>query len=301
MNQIKEHKFGNIDAATCAWYLRWWLLALVVAGLSIGLIVILVSEPLYEASAKVIPSQISTIDQASDGAIGMLAGIAGIDVNSQSSLKYEALEVLQSSAFISYFIEDNGLIADLYPNISDASDEKKTFFFWRREPTLADATRRFRKKILHVQEDRRTGIISVTVRWRDRQEAANWSNALVARLNAEMRDRAINDAEVSLEYLNSELEKTKNMEIKQAIFGLVEAEVKKAMYAEVREEYALRVIDPAFPPEERDKVWPKSGLILVGGLSFGVVMALMLLAAVRIRLFINGIRRADLPASLSER
>jgi LPS O-antigen subunit length determinant protein (WzzB/FepE family) len=94
-----------------------------------------------------------------------------------------------------------------------------------------------------------------------------------------MRARTIHETDKSLRFLRSQLEVTSIVEVRQAIYGLIESQTKSAMLANVREEYAFRVIDPPVTPESGEFVRPKRKLIVaVGvfvGLSIGVVIALI--------------------------
>jgi uncharacterized protein involved in exopolysaccharide biosynthesis len=263
--------------------MRWLLLGLLGLGVSLGIFVLVFSESEYMAEVKTLPAEVSKGVMPDGGSLGALAGLAGIDIKTQSSIKFEALEILQSTTFINDFISSNDLLDDLYSEIWDAKSGEWRPPFWRRVPTIADGSRIFRKKLLRVREDRRSGIITVSIRWRNRNQAADWANELVSRLNTEMRHRAIDDADARLKYLKNQVEKTNNVGIKQAIYSLMESEIERAMLAEVREEYALRIIDRAHVPEERDRVWPKAGLLLVGGLFFGVLLAFVVVGASRIR------------------
>ena len=52
-----------------------------------------------------------------------------------------------------------------------------------------------------------------------------------------------------VEYLNQELEKTNVAELRQAIYRLIEAQIKQKTLARLRDEYVFRVLDPAAPPD----------------------------------------------------
>lgn len=268
--------------------LRWKLLA--IFGLCIGLsiAVLIFSDPQYQAEVKTLPTEMAMPGIGEAGSLGALAGLAGISIPKQSSIKYEALEILQSTTFINSFIASNDFLHELFAEKWDAESEKWRKQMWGREPTIADGSKRFIKKMLRVREDRRTGIIAVSIKWHDREQAAGWANKLVTTLNAEMRRRAIDDADAKLKYLYDEVEKTNNVEIKQALYGLIQNEIESAMLAQVREDYALRIIDYAQVPEKSDKISPKAGLVLVGGASFGILLGFLLLGVRRIRLLLQG-------------
>ena len=56
------------------------------------------------------------------------------------------------------------------------------------------------------------------------------------------------------------------------LYGLIEEQTKSVMWANVREEYAFEVIDPAIIPEERDS--PRRTLIVLLATFFGIVLGL---------------------------
>jgi hypothetical protein len=94
--------------------------------------------------------------------------------------------------------------------------------------------------------------------------AARWANDLVAKLNLHARNRSIDEANRSVEYLNNELTNTHVFEMQQTIYRLIERELRAKVSANVREEFAFRVIDPAVPPEKRES--PKRTLITLAAM-----------------------------------
>jgi LPS O-antigen subunit length determinant protein (WzzB/FepE family) len=55
---------------------------------------------------------------------------------------------------------------------------------------------------------------------------------------------------------------------------LVEEQAKTIMFAEVRDEYVFKTIDPAFVPEEKAK--PKRALICILGTMLGCMLAMIM-------------------------
>jgi uncharacterized protein involved in exopolysaccharide biosynthesis len=88
------------------------------------------------------------------------------------------------------------------------------------------------------------------IRWKDPKLAAAWANGLVKAANSYLREKAIREAERDIAYLNEQVSKTNVVEAQRTIYSLLEQELNKEMIARGREEYALKVIDPAFAPEK---------------------------------------------------
>ena len=87
---------------------------------------------------------------------------------------------------------------------------------------------------------------------------------------------AIRESEKSLDFLNRELEKTSFVELQKAIYSLMEQEVRRAMFANVREEYGLKILDPPLVPDLDDYVWPNRILFALLGVFVGAVFLLLL-------------------------
>ena len=100
--------------------------------------------------------------------------------------------------------------------------------------------------------------------------AARWANGLVGLANELLRTRALEEAQRNIAYLNAQADRTNEVELRRAIFNLIESETKTLMLANGRTEYAFRVVDPAVPPEIRSG--PHRTLLLVTGLLVGLLL-----------------------------
>ena len=140
-------------------------------------------------------------------------------------------------------------------------------------PTLEDAYELFQDEILSVSKDSESGLVTLAIEWRDRFLAAEWANALTARLNLFLRKRDIEEAQKSIEYLNAELERHSSLEIRQGIYSLIQRQVETAMLANVREEYLFRILDIAVASDEDNYIWPKPAVFVLAGFVFGAGLA----------------------------
>jgi uncharacterized protein involved in exopolysaccharide biosynthesis len=131
------------------------------------------------------------------------------------------------------------------------------------------AYRMFNEGIRTIKFERKTNLTTVTIDWGDPKLAAQWANQLVKHLNARLQSEAVKDAERNVEYLRKQLATNASVEIQQAIFSLIEAQLKNIMVASTREEYAFKVIDPATAPERKLK--PSRRLVVVAGFFLGLI------------------------------
>jgi uncharacterized protein involved in exopolysaccharide biosynthesis len=244
--------------------LRGWKIWLPMGLLGgvLGIVLAMSMTRIYRASSVV------AIDpQASEslgsgllgGQLSGLAGLAGISLGG-ANRRLEYISVLDSRVLASQFIAENEL---KYQFFADKWDADKKRWTSKKVPTDDDAYRFFSERIKRVDEDRRTGLVTVSMEWKDRHAAARWANLFVTRGNDLLRARAMQEAKSSLEFLDRELVNASTVEIREAMYQLVEAQKKQQMLATVRQDYIFHIIDPAVVADEERFVKPKRLLIAV--------------------------------------
>jgi uncharacterized protein involved in exopolysaccharide biosynthesis len=225
--------------------------------------------PVYRATVVVVPAD---TDGGAMGAFGSalgqlsgLASLAGGSFGGAQSKMQESIAVLKSRQFTERFIAEEKLLPRLFPENWDAKAQRWTGPK-EKWPSLVQGYNYFHREIREVERDRITGLITVSIDWHDRAEAARWANVLIARLNAEMRRRAIERTSASVVYLEREIENASAVETRQAINRLIEAQINQRMLANVTQEYAFRVVDAALTPGSGDRVAPRKVLITAGAM-----------------------------------
>jgi uncharacterized protein involved in exopolysaccharide biosynthesis len=250
---------------------RWrLLLALTLVPTLAATILALASPRRYEADLVALPrvQERSGLLNSLGGQLGGLAALAGLGLN-ESGQRAEAIQMLQSQVLARQFIIDNHLLPVLF---ADQWDTKRQD--WRGRPrTINEAVVRFDHGIRNVVEDRRTGLLTVRINWRDPVQAAAWANELVGRANDELRRRAVARAQASIDYLRREARNTDTVEIQQTLYRLMEDQYKTLVLANVSNDYAFSVIDPAIAADPDQYVSPRLGLYVLAGLLFGLVLA----------------------------
>jgi uncharacterized protein involved in exopolysaccharide biosynthesis len=197
---------------------------------------------------------------------GGLAAIAGISIPSDSNVE-QVVATLKSRKFLSQYINRQNLLPVLFEEIWDAEKEVWLIETSDSEPTLQSGVNAFRGN-LSVDEDKKSGLINLSISWKDPVVAAEWANDIVKQLNEQLREKAIADSQKRVGYLEQELAKTTLQDMRTVLYNLLESEKQKAMLANVNEDFALEVIDPAVAPETREK--PKRKFIVaLGGVCGG--------------------------------
>jgi uncharacterized protein involved in exopolysaccharide biosynthesis len=270
-----------IEVVRRAWRARWWLLVGAALGAALGVAAGLVMTKQYRASVTLM---VVTPNESRIGALGdQLGGIAslvGIDIGASTS-KGEAVQTLRSQQLARSFIERKSLMPVLFAAEWDPDDAS-----WRdadptRQPTIERGVRKFRERVARVSEDKQAGTILVTVTWPDRKIAAQWANEIVALANELLRDRAVQDAQRSIEYLTAELRKTDIVETRESMYRLMDGHLRMIVVARTRADYALRTIDPGVAPDESDYVTPRRVVLALIGALLGFVAAAIVYALQR--------------------
>lgn len=234
------------------------------------------TPPLFRAEVTLAPvsGEENTRLSALAGQLGGLASLAGVNVSGGGSAGDAAIAVLKSRAFTDAFIQDMNLLPVLFSEFWDPVGKRWIVDSPEDQPTLRSAYSLFDKKIRSVNQDKKTGLTTLVIEWRDPEQAAQWANALVERLNRRAKREAIAEAEKSIGYLQKQLALNSVLEMRQAIYRLIEAQTKNIMLANVRDQFAFKVIDPAVVPEERSK--PDRKFILALGTACGFMLGVVL-------------------------
>lgn len=258
---------------------RWRLIASVTAAITIlGIAAALTARPIYEAKVVMLVSSDENSNklQSLSGIASQLGlGALGLGSGWQSNHKAEALATIQSRILTEGYIRDKNLLPILFDKEWDAARKE-----WKnplKPRTLWDGNKLFERGIRIVAEDRKTGLVTLTITWKDKEMAAQWANDLVARTNAYVRQRALDLSARNLAYLNEELKSTNVVETQQAIYKLIEGEIKSTMLARGNEQYAFTVIDPAVAPQDKSNL-RRLYVVIIGffaGLTIGVLWALL--------------------------
>jgi LPS O-antigen subunit length determinant protein (WzzB/FepE family) len=268
--------------AGALWSKRFWIAASVFVFSIPFVAAAFLMTPIYRATTVLADASQQTSNSSASlssalNQLGGLAALARINVGSASQVD-EALAVMRSREFTERFIQEENMLPELFPALWD-----KEARAWRvppeERPTVTQGYAVFNSIRSNAFPNGRGGLVTVSIEWSDREVAARWVNAVVARLNAEMRARAIASTQLSQGFLEKELAQTSTIETRQAINRLMEAQINQRMLANVTQEFAFRTVDKALPPEPDDIVRPnKLVLVALGptaGLIFGVLAVLV--------------------------
>ncbi len=253
-----------------------WVAGTILLSTVIFVAVAFLSTPVYRSTVVVVPMNFGKEAGAQSllNDLGGLASLADINIGQRDSATEEALAVLQSRSFLQTFITDHQLLPQLFASKYDAHAPNGGWGS-HKVPTLAQGVRYFKDNVLSISRDKKTGLIAVSVDWTNRQEASDWANDLIARVNAEMRSRTITTTAAYIDYLEKAREASPFVQTRDTINHLIEAQIRQRMIASVTHEYAFRVVDSALPADADDFVRPRRTLLIALGPVVGLLLCVL--------------------------
>src|SRR5260221_4305538 len=256
-----------------SWFLVGFLVLVSVAT-SVALAVIM--KPYWRVEIVVMPVNRNVPTSLGSGSPG-LTGLAPL-IGRQDSLKDEALAVLRSRELFDTYAKEKNLLPVLFNDRWDGETNS-----WKvppeQVPTLRQAYRLFDGGIRDIEEDRRTGIVTLAITWIDREQAVAWARDMIDLANRQLRDRAITDSQRNMKYLTDEMRSSPlsaQNALANALTTAYEKQLQNYMFAKGQVEYAFRIIDVPTLPDERERVSPRRTLIVAAGSLGGLVVARLL-------------------------
>lgn len=292
MQETREIELSDLFQAI--WNGKWLITAFTGVITTISIVIALQLPNVYRAEIIVSP----TAADGSGGLAGMasqlggLASIAGISLGGNDSSNTNiALATLRSRQLLTSFIrkhqlevpllavekwdqENDSLVID--PEVYLTQEQR-----WNPErrpetkgiPTDWELYKAF-TKLITIDNDKKTGLITLSVNYFDPKMAQEWTTLLVAELNVWMKNKKIIEAQNNIKYMEDQLERTSIAEMQKIFYQLIEEQTKDLMLASVNEEFAFKVIDPAVVPEEKDQ--PKRSIIVAISFMLGAILSTLI-------------------------
>ena len=248
----------------------------------------------YKATALLAPAQ--SDGGGLSGALGQLGGLAslaGVSIGGgESSESQIAQEIMKSWSFVEGFIADNDLAVEVYAaeGWSRVSNQLKIdndvyeveTKSWLVEdahtgkegpPTSWQLFKAFSDK-LSVSEDKKSGLVSVSIEYYSPQIAKQWLDLYISAINKHMQARQVEKVSNNISYLEAQIGKTSIAEMREVFYTIIEEQTKNKMVAEASPDYAFVAVSPSMVPEEKSQ--PKRALICILGTLLGGMLSVLL-------------------------
>ena len=247
----------------------------------------------YKASALLAPAQQQSGGLSGAlGQLGGLASLAGVSIGGgDSSESQVAQEIMKSWSFIEGFIAVNDLAVEVYAAEGWSRESNQLKFdndvyevktkTWLVEndnigqlgpPTSWQLFEKF-SEMLAVSEDKKSGLISISIEYYSPQIAKQWLDLYILSINKHMQARQVVKVSNNIEYLEAQIEKTSITEMQEVFYTIIEEQIKSQMLAEASPDYAFVAVSPSMVPEEKSQ--PKRALICILGTLLGGILSVL--------------------------
>jgi len=247
----------------------------------------------YKATALLAPAQSDSSDLSGAlGQLGGLASLAGVSIGGgESSEGQIAQEIMKSWSFVEGFIAENNIAVEVYAaeGWSKGSNElqinegvydtKNKQWLVENEsgvtgpPSSWNLFQAFSGR-LAVSEDKKSGLVSVSIEYYSPQIAKQWLDMYVAAINAYMQQRQMAKVANNINYLQAQVKNTSIAEMREVFYTIIAQQTKNKMLAEASPEYAFVAVSPSMVPEEKSQ--PQRALICILGTLLGGMLSVLL-------------------------
>ena len=288
--QIEEDEIDLRELWNVIWQGKWTIVA-VTFFFAIASVTYAILQPNQYKSEVLLAA--SSGESNKMGQMAGLAAMAGVNIGGGGGIDKSqlALATLQSRQFLTAFINRHQLTVPVFagtkwqlasgeleldPDVYDVTAKK-----WLREveapkkpePSDWEKFKQF-SPMLSVSEDKKSGLITISVEFLSPILTKQWLDWLVEDINKLYQEQDYKKASENIAYLTEKLEQTAITDMQNVFFSLIEEQTKTKMLAKLDDEYVFKVIDPAVIPEEKSK--PKRALIAVVGTITGGMLGIFL-------------------------
>ncbi|MEW6602070.1 MAG: Wzz/FepE/Etk N-terminal domain-containing protein [Nitrospirota bacterium] len=240
---------------------RILIIITVVVAVAAAAVISILTPKTYEARAVIMPvAQMQ--DQNGMNAVALQLGITA----RQTSNASELFSLLHSNILMERVVTKNSLVPVLLGKAAAGKNENEQ---------LWDSIRYLKNTIYKATDNRRDGTIELSVQFRDPQMSTMILTSILTELTDYMSSEAKRVADTNKQYLESLIDKNSDPLIKQKIYALIARQIEISMMAEVKENFAFKVLDPPRIPDKsvRPRILINIMLSFITSLLVGICLA----------------------------
>ncbi len=240
-----EHRDVHSDEITLLDFLnvikkhRKLIVTLVLVSVIVTGITSLLLTRIYRAEAVIMPA----LQKEDSGGMGTIAAQFGLS-SQRASNAAEVVSLLKSNILMERVIKSHNLVPVFFRDrLKDNTEDEK---IWQ-------GIRYLKERIFRVKNNQKEGVIELSIEFKEPRKAADILNAILTELTEHMSSEARRVAETNKTYLESLIDKNPDPLIRQNIYSLIARQIETSMMAEVKENFAFKIIDPPKVPDRKVK------------------------------------------------
>ncbi len=213
------------------------VLVIITVSVIIAVITALYSPNIYQSSAIIMPA-----DQANGPrGVSRIAAQFGISTPTTSNAS-EVINLLRSNILMERVVKKNNLLPVFFKK-KELEDKPENAQIWKGIRKL--------RGIFQVKNVQREGIIELSAEYKDPKIASDIITYMLNELTDYMSNEAKRVAETNREYLETLITKNSDPLIGQKIYSMIAHQIEISMMAEVKENFAFKILDPPKVPDKR--------------------------------------------------
>jgi uncharacterized protein involved in exopolysaccharide biosynthesis len=278
---------------------RYFIVVFVFISTLLTLVYVLSKPNVYTVQTVLIP--IERKSGASLGGLGALASMAGVSVgggevgpteafnallHDYGSMKwwiekeslYDVIEQRGSKDYI--FAFGSRFLYDLFHSESKDKEDKD------KETKIFDTFKSL-TNMISINEDKKSGMITLSVKNSDRILAKNILESLLKEASAYLIQNDLENNKQQLHYYRESLKKVQDLQIRASMASQISALIQNSIMLKSSPYYKVKMLTKPSIPNVKGKTAPKRGLILVVSVITSTILAIFIL------FFMNFIKKED--------
>ena len=224
--------------------------------------------------------------ESNNNAMGMLGGMAsslGILSPSSNEKSVIAIKTIESRSFLKHLLTFDNILPSLMAAKSYDEQSQNIQFdpgIYNKDsgdwvgpkPSYLEIYPFYMEQVL-ISHDYEHNLLSVSVEHISPVFAKEFLELIINEANELLRAKDLRESTDAIEFLQSELTKASLITMKDALNQLVQSQLEVQMLAKINPEYILKVIEPAYIPEEKTK--PNRAKICILGTFLGGMLSIL--------------------------
>lgn len=220
------------------------------------------------------------------GNLGGIASLAGISLSSGGNVSKSSIveAALESRVFITHLLNKERFLINLmavnghdFDNDQPLFDKnlydlKRADWIKDKKPKDIDSYKAFRSNFTFSKDDE-SGLVTLSFKSLSPYVAKDLLDTLISEIDEIIKNKDIIEIEKSLVYLQDQLEKTQQSDIRASINSLILNELQNQMVANISESYLFDTIDPPYVPMQKSS--PARTIICLIGTLIGLFLSII--------------------------
>lgn len=280
----------SIDLVELLKFLRTKIILIVFIALGVSMLVygfLLTINDYYTSSARLtIAEQQAAPSGSSNSLMSSFSGGFGFAMNPVNDKVSEVQEIILSRDFIGHLLSKPGIYDKIVHATSYDKNNNELTFSENYSPTTSDKIQprslsrdqkfftgfsKFKKNFEFIM-NLESSYYTISYNHISPEFSEQLLHLIIQELNLLQKETAIAEANAALKYLENEMLKSTNAEVRGSIAKLIEMQLKTKMIANMRQDYLVKVIDTPYKPVS--KTGPLRGFI--ASISFFITLFLLI-------------------------